>query len=92
MYLLIAVEVSSLMRRRLPKRWWKGIHVASYAVYALGTIHLLTAGTDRHSAVLLWTVAIVTGAVACMTIYRVTAPTKSNPSARDTLRARQPIG
>lgn len=50
MYLLVAVEVSSLMRRRLPKRWWRGIHTTSYAVYAFGTIHLLTAGTDRHSA------------------------------------------
>jgi DMSO/TMAO reductase YedYZ heme-binding membrane subunit len=92
MYLLVAVEVSSLMRRRLPKRWWRSIHMAGYGVFVLGTIHLLTAGTDRHSPMLLWTVAITTGAVASMTLYRIMSPQKATRVPKGTIRPRQPIG
>ena len=57
LYLLAAVEVTSLLRSRLPKRWWKGVHLSSYGLYVVATVHFLTAGTDASSPVLLWTVA-----------------------------------
>ena len=50
LYLLAAVELTSLLRSRIPKRWWKGVHMSSYGLYVVATIHMLTAGTDRHSA------------------------------------------
>jgi DMSO/TMAO reductase YedYZ heme-binding membrane subunit len=46
LYLLIAVEVTSLLRRHMRASWWRRLHVASVAVFPLGTIHALTAGTD----------------------------------------------
>ena len=46
LYLLIAIEVTSLWRRHLPASWWRRLHVVSIAVFPLGTIHALTAGTD----------------------------------------------
>jgi DMSO/TMAO reductase YedYZ heme-binding membrane subunit len=46
MYLLVTIEVTSLLRRHLPMRAWRGIHLLSYALFAVATVHLLTAGTD----------------------------------------------
>ena len=46
LYLLVAVEVSSLAMRRLPRRTWHVIHLASYLCFVLVSVHALTAGTD----------------------------------------------
>lgn len=46
MYLLAAVEISSLLMRRLPRHLWRAIHLASYGAFWLATFHLLVAGTD----------------------------------------------
>lgn len=51
MYLLVAVEATSLVRRHLPKRLWRAVHLLSYALFVLGTVHLLTAGTDAANPV-----------------------------------------
>lgn len=45
-YLLIAVQVTSLMIRRLPKRVWKAVHTSSFALFWVASIHSALAGTD----------------------------------------------
>jgi DMSO/TMAO reductase YedYZ heme-binding membrane subunit len=72
MYLLVAVETTSLLRARLSPKVWRGVHVLSYVLLALVTIHFLTAGTDAGdlvpttSAVLIGT-ATVFGAAMLLT-------------------------
>ena len=48
-YLLIAVEVTSLVKHRLPHPVWHAIHLSSYALFAFATVHLLSAGTSSKS-------------------------------------------
>lgn len=43
---LIAVEVTSLLATRIPKRVWRAVHFASYGVWISGTVHALQAGSD----------------------------------------------
>ncbi|MEO8363944.1 MAG: ferric reductase-like transmembrane domain-containing protein [Ilumatobacteraceae bacterium] len=50
MYLLVAVQLSSLLMKKIPKRLWRGIHLTSYALFASVSIHSFTAGTDRGVA------------------------------------------
>jgi DMSO/TMAO reductase YedYZ heme-binding membrane subunit len=69
MYLLAAIEITSLLRHRLSKRVWHSIHLLSYLLFATTTIHMLTAGTDvkallASSVVALLAVASTFGAVA----------------------------
>jgi len=45
-YVLIAVQGSSLMMSRLPRRFWKGLHYASYATLILVSFHAGFTGTD----------------------------------------------
>ena len=73
-YLLVAVELTSLVRNRLPKRLWKGIHFTSYLLYVFATVHLFEAGTDSMNPYLRWTVWASIGAVAFFTVYRVVGP------------------
>ena len=63
MYLLLAVEGTSLLKARIPHRWWRTIHLGSYPLFALATVHALSAGTDSK-AVIGDGLAISIGAVA----------------------------
>ncbi len=51
-YLLLAVEITSLLKKRIPARLWRSVHLTSYLLYAFATVHLLLAGMDRTNPVL----------------------------------------
>lgn len=48
-WLLLAVHMSSVVMKRIPRRWWKLIHLSSYVMLPLGALHGVTAGTDASS-------------------------------------------
>jgi DMSO/TMAO reductase YedYZ heme-binding membrane subunit len=73
-YLLLAIEGTSLIRSRLPVKLWRGVHLTSYAMYAMATVHLLLAGTDRYHPVLRIAVVVSIGAVVFFTMYRLIGP------------------
>ena len=50
MYLLVAIEITSLAMRKMPRRTWHAVHLTSYVLFVVATVHGLTAGTDRHNA------------------------------------------
>jgi hypothetical protein len=67
LYLLIAVEGTSLLRRWLPRRLWRAVHMASFALFATATVHGLTAGTDAtNKAALAMFVAVSAAAVTVL--------------------------
>ncbi|HKA05001.1 MAG TPA: ferric reductase-like transmembrane domain-containing protein [Acidimicrobiales bacterium] len=70
-YFLAAVEITSLLRRRLSKRAWRSTHYLSFPLFVLTTVHALSAGTDRHSFVLRWGVIATCVAVTALTFVRV---------------------
>ena len=51
MYLLVAIEVTSLLRHRLTNAVWRGVHLTSYIVFVVTTIHMLTAGADAQDVI-----------------------------------------
>lgn len=74
LYLLLAVEITSLLRSRIPNRLWRGVHLTSYAMYAMATVHLLLAGTDRTNPALRTAVVVSVGAVVFFSLYRLIGP------------------
>jgi len=77
MYLLVAVEGTSLVMKRLPRRLWRAVHFGSYAMFWMGVIHGARAGTDAgHIAYMAGSSAAVL-AVVFITAYRVVAVRKS---------------
>ena len=45
LYLLVVVEVTSLLRRKLPFLRWRRLHIQSYVLFGAMTIHFFSAGT-----------------------------------------------
>lgn len=50
LYLLVAVQITSMLMHRLPRRLWHAVHLASFVVFAFTTVHVLTAGADARRA------------------------------------------
>lgn len=76
MYLLLAVEITSLLGRRFPRTWWRRVHMLSFPLYVLASIHLFAAGTDARNPAAQWTVVIVSTLIAFLTGVRLLAVTK----------------
>lgn len=53
MYLMLAIQLSSLIRERIPARTWHGIHMLSYLSVILGTVHAWQAGSDTRNPIVL---------------------------------------
>src|SRR3954454_16002065 len=94
MYLLAAIEVTSLLRRRLSKRAWHAVHLLSYFLFATTTVHMLTAGTDvkavlASTAAVMIGIAVVFGATALYVWRNATPPSlasaRSVPAAEEIL-------
>ena len=63
LYILIVVQVSSLMVRKLPRKVWHTIHLFSYVSFFMATVHTVMAGTDRSNIVFIATVSAMTGGI-----------------------------
>jgi predicted ferric reductase len=64
-YILLAVEITSLLQRHLPRAAWRQIHLASYGLFAFATLHALSAGTDVRD-VLVGGIALGVGVVVAL--------------------------
>lgn len=72
LYLLVAVEATSLAVRRLPYQAWRRVHYASLAIFWLATLHALLAGTDATNRALLAAGAASIVGCALLTFRRFT--------------------
>lgn len=88
MYFLLAVEVTSLLRKQLSKRVWRAIHFLSFPLFALSTVHLLWVGTDRATPALRIAVAVCVVAVCVATAMRLVQADKAEPAPRPRVPAR----
>ena len=86
MYLLVAVELTSLARARLPKRVWDSSHYIAFPLFLFASIHALTAGTDRAAPALRVAVFAAGAAVAMLTVIRAAEVARHGPG-----RARRPL-
>jgi len=71
LYLLLAVELTSLARARISKRLWRRVHFASFALFAASTVHAVTAGTDSGTPAFLAAVVATILLVAFLTALRL---------------------
>ena len=81
-WFLVAVEVSSLAMRRLPRRLWRTIHLGSYASFGLATAHGLTAGTDLGSTAAVAATYATVGLVVVLLATRLVAARRARRRAR----------
>ncbi len=73
-WLIFAVELSSLMMRRLPRRTWRAVHLTSYLAAVLATVHAYTAGTDAKNPAVTWTAVASLSVVTFFLVFRLILP------------------
>ena len=82
-YFVAAVQLSSLVMKKIPKKLWRYIHLTSYISFVLISVHSITAGTDRTNHFFqAFAVALITlmiGVTAIRLIYT------GKPKTRDVL-------
>ncbi len=81
-YLLVAVEATSLMRKKLSKRAWRLTHLLSFPLYATATVHALSAGTDAAGAVFRAVAIAVSVLIAALTGLRIVQARRHTGTAR----------
>ena len=73
-YVLLAVEVTSLLKPRIGRTWWRRTHYLSFALFAFSTVHAVMAGTDTRSGLVLMALAVVSLPVFALAGVRLGAP------------------
>jgi DMSO/TMAO reductase YedYZ heme-binding membrane subunit len=76
MYLLVAIELTSLAMRRLPKRLWRVVHWSSAVLFVTATVHGWQAGTDTGRAFMAATVTSI-AVLGVLTYVRVVRAARS---------------
>lgn len=71
MYLLVAVEVTSLMIRWISRALWHAIHLLGFVVFGAVTAHGLMAGTDADEPVMVAFALGAVGLVGFLLVLRV---------------------
>jgi predicted ferric reductase len=81
MYMLVAIELTSLFMKRLPRRLWRSIHRLGLPLYLLSTVHGITAGTDVTNDWLRIAMLASANIVAFLAVLLVLAHKKTRDAA-----------
>jgi methionine sulfoxide reductase heme-binding subunit len=79
--LIIAMILTSLVRGRLPRRWWRSVHLLAYLSWPVAFAHCLGAGTDLRQGWLLDTAVACALLVVAATTWRLAAAARQVPRA-----------
>ena len=71
LYVMLAVELTSLARKHLPHQLWRRIHVMALPLYVFATINYLAAGTDATNPMSLVAMGVATASVMILFTRRM---------------------
>jgi predicted ferric reductase len=80
LHLLVAIEVTSLLKRHIRQRLWRSVHALSFGLFVVSTAHAISAGTDASNTAMQWT-ALAVGAGFCFLVLYRRVATRVRPSA-----------
>ena len=91
-YLLVAIELTSWIMKKLPRRVWHSVHLTSIVMFGFATVHGITSGADNKNLAVQW-LALTGGLLVFLLVtFRVLAPRRGagkvassrKPQLRDT--------
>lgn len=84
--LMLALIATSLLRARIGRRTWRGVHWLSYAAWPVALAHSIGSSTDLQHGYLLWLGIVCAAAVLTAASWRlvaaITAPRRAALPAR----------
>lgn len=73
-YLLVAIQITSWMMKRLPRKLWHRVHLLSLPMFVLATVHGFSSGADNKNLVVQW-LALTGGLLVFLLVtFRLLAP------------------
>lgn len=69
-YAMIIVQGTSMLMRRMPRRWWRAVHQLSFLSFGSSSIHLWQSGTDAGNLLLRGAVLGSAGIVTLLLLIR----------------------
>ncbi|HEY7537681.1 MAG TPA: hypothetical protein VH721_06815 [Gaiellaceae bacterium] len=85
--LMLLVYASFSVRRRIGMRNWRRLHWTTYGVFALATLHGITAGTDSGTTWALALYGAAAGAVVAAAAWRALVPPEKGDTRCSELRS-----
>jgi predicted ferric reductase len=70
-YLLVAIQVTSRMMRRMPRKIWHAIHMSSLFMFVAVTVHGFATGADRSNRLVQWLALTGMTLVVTMSLFRL---------------------
>jgi DMSO/TMAO reductase YedYZ heme-binding membrane subunit len=70
-YLLVAIQMTSWLMRRMPRKVWHTIHCSSFALFVTGTVHGFQSGADRPNRLVQWSALVGITLVVTLVLFRV---------------------
>jgi methionine sulfoxide reductase heme-binding subunit len=73
MYLLVAVEMTSVLRnrQRISQSAWRRVHYLSFLLFVLSSAHFIAVGTDAASPFIVGIILVAVVSVIALTAYRI---------------------
>jgi hypothetical protein len=85
LYVLAAIQISSWLKNRLPRWFWHGVHLTSFPMFGIATLHALQSGTDVGNRVVHWGGLVGIAMVITLALFRVAWRGRRPPRRRLTL-------
>ena len=82
-YLLVAVEITSLLRGRIPEPAWRAVHYLSVGIVVTGTVHGVQAGTDVDNPLIWWPSVLALVAACALLAVRLVGVRDDRDAGRD---------
>ena len=71
LWILLAVEATSMAKRWLPRKIWHGVHLFSYVAAWAMAVHAVTTGTDLREPVVAWGSLVLVAVTTLLTLRKV---------------------
>jgi predicted ferric reductase len=80
-YILTAIQITSWLMRKMPRKVWHTIHLGSFALFVMATLHSFMAGADRRNMLVQWVALTGATLVVFLAVFRLLSPRKARKTA-----------
>jgi predicted ferric reductase len=86
-YAMVAIQLTSWIMRKLPRRLWHTIHLSSFLLFGFATVHGFQSGADKSNLLVQWGALTGGTLVLFLVTFRILAPRKAQLAEERLARA-----
>jgi predicted ferric reductase len=89
-YFLVAIQITSWLMKHIRRKWWHRVHLTSFAVFVMSTVHGFQSGNEASNTLVQWLALTGFVFVCYLVFFRMLAPRKAQSAARRAATASRP--